>query len=37
MVQEMYATEVVSRFEMVDAKIVSTPFEPRNHFGGQDI
>ena len=36
MVQEKYASEVVSTFGMADAKIVSTPFEPGSTFGSKD-
>ena len=36
MVQEKYAPEVVSRYGMGDAKIVSTPFEPGSTFGSVD-
>ena len=37
MVQEKYASEVVSRYGMGDAKIVSTPFEPGSTFGSEDV
>lgn len=31
--QEKYVSEVVSDFEMAEAKVVSTPFEPGSTFG----
>ena len=33
MVQEKYANEVVAKFGMADAKVVSTPFEPGSVLG----
>ena len=36
LIQEKYASEVVSRFGMADAKIVTTPFEPSSAFGSKD-
>ena len=35
--QEKYASEVVSKFGMAEAKVVSTPFEPGSTFGSDDV
>ena len=37
LVQEKYASEVVSKFGMAEAKVVTTPFEPGSTFGSDDV
>lgn len=37
MVQEKYASEVVNKYGMAEAKVVSTPFEPGSTFGTEEV
>ena len=37
MVQEKYATKVVSRYGMADAKTIFTPFESRSNVGAKEV
>lgn len=36
MVQEKYASKVVSKYGMVEAKVASTRFEPGSNFGVEE-